>query len=111
MLDRILLVIFLDQPSCIASVKVPTVSPGPFCRGERLTLTEFPPAISIVPSEPVNRSALAVLTAIHKIHPKAQVESLRIVEQRQHHIRNIAPILPEAQSTRSHRTRRPHERR
>src|SRR5271166_5654816 len=46
-----------------------------------------------------------LLAAIHKIHPQAQVESFAIIEQPQHHVWHVAPIIPKAQSTCGHAAR------
>src|SRR6516225_11403408 len=50
--------------------------------------------------------AFTFLTTIYEVHPQAEIESLAIIEQSEHHIIGVAAIFPEAQSTRGYRARR-----
>ena len=47
----------------------------------------------------------ALLAAIDEVHAQAQVESLAIVEQTEHHVGHIAAVVPEAQAAGRHGAR------
>ncbi len=84
------------QPSCPA--------PSRAAPGSRVTA--FPP-ISIVPSDPVKISPSLSSPPSTKFTRRLRLNPSRIIEEPQHHVRNIAPILPETQPARRHAPRRP----
>src|SRR5579872_6291672 len=51
--------------------------------------------------------ALALFAAVHKVHTQAQVESLGIVEQSQHHVQCITAVIPVPQCSGGHALGRP----
>ena len=57
------------------------------------------------PFRACEKEALAFLAAVDKVDAKAEIEALRIVEEREQNVIYVAAVLPEAQTARGHGAR------
>ena len=82
------------------------VRPGSFSRGTQVHRHPCPADLhrAFIARED---KTLALLAAIHKVDPKAQVEPLFVVKEPQHHVLRVASVVPIPQRPYCHALRRP----